>query len=204
MDSLRESIDESKENLRRRLKGLRDALSAEEVLARSRKIERRLFASSLLDPFASVALYASFGSEVATEGIFLRLREKGCRTFLPRVAGERIEFVPVSDWGRLTPGRWAIPEPAEGRGEPADAFEAVLVPGIAFDEAGARLGFGKGFYDRSLAGFRGRKIGLAYDFQVLPKIPRTGNDLVCHWVVTEARTVRGSETEEPSWNLKRL
>jgi 5-formyltetrahydrofolate cyclo-ligase len=53
-----------------------------------------------------------------------------------------------------------------------------------------------------LGDFQGRKIGLAYDFQVVPEIPRMETDLVCHWIVTETRTIRGIAKEEPSWNRK--
>jgi 5-formyltetrahydrofolate cyclo-ligase len=155
-----------------------------------------------LDRIFSVALYAAVRSEVPTEGIFRRLQERGCRTYLPRVSGDLIEFVPVDDWSRLIPGHWDIPEPQEGKGVAPSSFEAVLVPGIAFDKEGYRLGYGKGFYDRCLESFRGRKIGLAYDFQVLPGIPRTKTDLNCGWMVTETRVIRGTAKEEPSWNLK--
>ncbi|HSA59434.1 MAG TPA: 5-formyltetrahydrofolate cyclo-ligase [bacterium] len=199
-----ESIQESKEDLRRRMKGLRESLKAHETLARSLEVGRRLFESSLLDRLTSVALYASVRGEVSTEWIFGQLQKRGCRTFFPRVTGERIEFVPVPDWGRLVPDRWEIPAPLEGESVSLEEVEAVLVPGVAFDEQGNRLGFGKGYYDRCLSGFQGRKIGLAYDFQVVPEIPRMETDLVCHWIVTETRTIRGIAKEEPSWNHKPL
>jgi 5-formyltetrahydrofolate cyclo-ligase len=134
-----ESIPESKENLRRRMKGLRDSLKAHEALARSLEVGRRLFESSLLDRLTSVALYASVRCEVSTEWIFGQLQKRGCRTFFPRVAGERIEFVPVSDWSRLVPDRWDIPAPLEGEGVPLEGIEAVLVPGVAFDERSGGL-----------------------------------------------------------------
>ncbi len=183
------------------MKGLRDSLEEPDALARSLEINRRLLESSLLDRFVSVALYASVRNEVSTEWLFGQLQRRGCRTFLPRVVGERVEFAEASDWSRLMPNQWGIPEPREGEAIPIEALEAVLVPGMAFDENGARLGFGKGYYDRSLQTFQGRKIGLAYDFQVLPVIPRMKHDLVCDWIVTETRivhsAVKGAAREEP-------
>jgi 5-formyltetrahydrofolate cyclo-ligase len=96
----------------------------------------------------------------------------------------------------MEPGAWGIPEPQFDKAEAIERIEAVLVPGLAFDESGNRLGFGQGYYDRVLQGYLGRKVGLAYDFQVLNKIPHTATDLVCDWIVTEMRVIRGRPRKE--------
>ena len=68
-------------------------------------------------------------------------------------------------------------------------IDVVLLPGVAFDECGYRIGFGKGFYDRVLEGFKGTTIGLAYEFQVVKKLPKNSGDVCCRWVVTEKRVI---------------
>jgi 5-formyltetrahydrofolate cyclo-ligase len=182
------------------MKEFRDSLGRDRAEVLSHEVGRRLFESSLLDLSATVALYASIRNEVATEWIFSQLRKKGRRIFLPRVTRDRIEFVEAEDWSDLVPGRWGVPEPRGGDAAPLESIEAVLVPGLAFDEAGARLGYGKGYFDGALGSYGGRKIGLAYDFQVLPAIPRTERDLVCDWIVTEKRIIRGASREDRTWN----
>ena len=153
-------------------------------------------ASSLLDGLARIALYASVRNEVPTEAIFNQLRQRKYRTYFPRVTSGMVEFVRVDVWSEMELGAWGIPEPKSGKAEPVGGMDAIVVPGLAFDESGVRMGFGKGYYDRALQGFVGRKIGLAYDFQVLDAIPRVVTDLVCDWIVTETRLIGGGSRKE--------
>lgn len=136
-----------------------------------------------------VALYRATRNEVDCVWVFHELRRRGKRTCFPRTVKEKIEFVEVSDLTTMVEGRWGIQEPKEGRVMPLGEIDLVVVPGIVFDEAGHRIGFGQGYYDRALEGCEGVKVGLAYDFQVLPKIPCSAGDLRCDWIVTEKRTV---------------
>ncbi|HEX5035813.1 MAG TPA: 5-formyltetrahydrofolate cyclo-ligase [bacterium] len=182
---------ESKDSLRLRMKSLRRALRPDEVVGLGRRIEERLFASSLLDELAHVALYASVRNEVPTEAIFNQLNRKKCRTYFPRVTSGTVEFLLVEDWSDMESGSWGIPEPKSGKAEPVGRMDAVVIPGLAFDVSGVRMGFGQGYYDRVLQGYTGRKVGLAYDFQVLDAIPRVVTDLVCDWIVTETRVIGG-------------
>lgn len=194
------SIRESKADLRLRMKSLREALSSDQVKRWSDDIAQRLLDASLFSCPANIALYASIHQEVLTEGIFTRLKQMGCRIMFPRALRDTLNFVEVSSWDDLKPGSWRIPEPKLGSVVNLEDIEAVLIPGLAFDEAGNRLGFGKGFYDRSLRNYAGLKIGLGYDFQVLPAIPRADHDLVCDVIVTEKRLVRGDSRKESTWN----
>lgn len=71
-------------------------------------------------------------------------------------------------------------------------IDCVLVPGIAFDHDGFRVGFGKGYYDRALKKYMGLKIGLAYDHQIIPHLESRGHDVPCDFVVSEKRIMRRS------------
>jgi 5-formyltetrahydrofolate cyclo-ligase len=88
-------------------------------------------------------------------------------------------------------GKFGISEPLATCGEiPLNQFDLVLVPGLAFDKSGNRLGRGRGFYDRILAAASGVKCGVAYDFQLLEKIPAEPHDARVNFIFTPTRCVK--------------
>jgi 5-formyltetrahydrofolate cyclo-ligase len=90
-------------------------------------------------------------------------------------------------------GKFGVSEPlAECEPIPLDRFDLVLVPGVAFDVGGNRLGRGRGFYDRILAAASGVKCGVAYDFQLLDKIPAEAHDARVNFIFTPRRCVRAA------------
>lgn len=118
-------------------------------------------------------------------------RRRGARIALPRVADERtprLRFHLAGD-GDLAPGRFGIPEPSPGLPEvTARDIDLMLVPGLAFDAAGRRLGMGGGYYDEWLeqaGAARPRVVGVAYDFQVVGACPAEPRDQVVDGVVTD-------------------
>lgn len=176
---------ESKETIRRRLSSRRDRLTLAEVSGKGSLIQDRLLQTGLLKTTGTVALYSPIRNEVGTEKIFDECRRLKKQVVFPRVNSEIIEFATVGELSELLPGRWGILEPREGEVIPLGQIDLVVVPGIAFDRNGYRLGYGKGFYDRTLASFPGLKVGLAYDFQILEKIPHDAADLRCDQIFTE-------------------
>jgi 5-formyltetrahydrofolate cyclo-ligase len=91
----------------------------------------------------------------------------------------------------IVTGKFGVREPAASCAEiPLDQFDLVLVPGMAFDLSGNRLGRGHGFYDRLLAGVSGIKCGVGYDFQLLEQIPAEPHDVKVDFMLTPARFVR--------------
>ena len=136
----------------------------------------------------AVALYASLADEVSTRPLFEALRSRGVICVFPRVlTGWILEFAPVADWRELQPcGR--ISEPPAG--VPAWDFgegDTVIVPGVAFDAAGNRLGRGRGCYDRAFpSGLEGpRLLGLGFAFQVVARVPCDSRDRPMDAIVTE-------------------
>ena len=185
---------EDKRALRRRILSLRRALPPAEAGSRSLQVLRALWSSGLLLGRRTVALYAAAGGEVETRLLFHQLRAEGMRVALPRVrgGGPELDFFAVSDWEGLLVSRLRIPEPAPV-GEPLlpSAFDLMVVPGVAFDRCGGRLGYGMGCYDRVLVGLRPEapRVGLGYDFQLLPRVPREAHDVPLSAVVTESEIV---------------
>jgi 5-formyltetrahydrofolate cyclo-ligase len=139
-----------------------------------------------------VALFASLSDEPSTRPLFEELRCLGLRCLLPRTtAARQLEFCEVSSWEDLRVGRYGVSEPA------ADSVlvslaeaDVVVVPGVAFDASGGRLGRGKGYYDRALAQVEGSfVVGLALEGRVVEEVPRGDLDQVVDAVVTERRVL---------------
>jgi 5-formyltetrahydrofolate cyclo-ligase len=137
-----------------------------------------------------VGLYAGLPDELPTQPLFEALVEQGRVCLLPRAqADRRLEFAHCARWEDLRPGRYGVLEPPDGapRLDPAQG-DVVLVPGVAFDREGHRLGRGKGYYDRTFpiaAEAPPLLIGLAYDFQVIDAVPHDANDRRVDAFVTE-------------------
>jgi 5-formyltetrahydrofolate cyclo-ligase len=157
----------------------RDLMSPAERRAASAQIAARV-APLLRD--GVVALYAPKASEVETDAIAADARARGLRIAYPRVvAGSRILELAEGD---LAPGAFGLLEPT-GPALPLDAIGTFIIPGIAFDREGGRIGWGRGYYDATLAQAGGLRIGIAFDCQLVAEIPRDAHDIGVDLVVTE-------------------
>jgi 5-formyltetrahydrofolate cyclo-ligase len=151
----------------------------------------------------AVALYAAMPDEVSTCPMQRAAREAGKRRLLPRICEDRrLEFAECGRWEDLRPGRYRVLEP------PADAavlalcdVDLVVVPGLAFDRRGGRLGRGGGYYDRALAEARGRSggggpfvVGLTSSNQLVEEVPREAFDQLVDVVVTERELIAREPT----------
>ena len=179
----------SKNAIRKRILSRRDALSPLEIASLSQEVATQFLASAAYVAASTLALYCSIRSEVATSGIFAAAVQAGKRVLYPRTVGTTLEFVSVESLEALVASRFGICEPQSGEAFPLTAIDLLVLPGVAFDAKGIRLGYGLGCYDRALAE-AGRPIlaGLAYDFQVVAALPREEHDIPVDFVVTE-RTI---------------
>lgn len=150
-----------------------------------------------LAPGSLVALYAPKGTEVETAALDTRVRARGLRVAYPRVVdGDRcLAFHEVMPEG-LAAGRFGLHEPRIDAPPVAlDAIAAFVIPGLAFDREGGRVGWGRGYYDTTLAQAPGAlRIGIAFDCQIIERVPRDLHDALLHYVVTETATHRGAAT----------
>jgi 5-formyltetrahydrofolate cyclo-ligase len=177
----------TKAELRRRFRASRDALAPAE---RRRLSEAALghLEARLPRQARTIGLYATHGSEVDTAPLFERLRARRLTLCYPRcAAGNRLDFVPVTDLASLAPGAYGILEPA-GTPLPLERLDAVVVPGLAFDRRGGRLGYGGGYYDRMLAALPPgtARLGLGFSRQLTDELPNDAHDVGLHAVVTDA------------------
>jgi 5-formyltetrahydrofolate cyclo-ligase len=170
--------------------------------------DRRAQEYALVDAFAglpgwaearTVLLYVSaFAEEIRTAPFLSMAYDAGKRVILPRVDRSewRLRLHPVSDpRSELTPGVLGIPEPAPTLPEiPAVAIDWALIPGVAFDDLGFRLGRGAGHYDRLLPGMRPDCICWAFclSCQLVPRLPVEPHDVPLEGITAPNRTIRGA------------
>jgi len=167
-------LAERRTALRRRLRERRASLTDDERQAAEVAIMARLHDVPILNHAAFVAGYRATRGEVDIDTTLTRLGEQGAVVTVPRVVGERLEFIPWSPATESTIGSYGIEEPLDGASVPFERHVVILTPLVAFDRAGRRLGQGGGFYDRMMgqAGTsRPLMIGVAYSFQEVEQVP---------------------------------
>lgn len=148
---------------------------------KSKLIKRKLFRTSVFKKAKIVMFFISFGGEVNTKNMIKEAIRLGKKIAVP-VCGKNRGMKPcllLQQNAGLMPGLYGIPEPAIKKRVNLEDLDLVIVPGVAFDTTGNRLGRGKGYYDRFLHKLDSKKtfsMGLAFDFQILPSVPATKND----------------------------
>lgn len=185
----------SKEALRSTLRVRRSALSKEERARADLRIAGRLLELPEVVRADCVFTYLSFGSEVDTRFVITRCWEMGKRVCLPRcAAGHMLTWHAVEDLDHLVRSRFGMEEPAAGapQAQPAGSvYSVALVPGLAFDRRGFRLGYGGGYYDRFLPAFSGVSIGLCRSDLLSDELPSLSEyDYPVDLVVTDNEAIR--------------
>lgn len=152
------------------------------------RIARRLLREVGTSRARRFALFASLRDEVSMRPLFEAIRRAGGVPWMPRVRGDRLDFVAVRDWGDLRSGAFGVLQPFAGRAAQRLAEgDVVVLPGLAFDRTGRRLGRGQGFYDRTFASAARTPllIGACYEFQLVDRVPHGSHDRRVDAIVTE-------------------
>jgi 5-formyltetrahydrofolate cyclo-ligase len=186
---------EKKENVRKRILSLRKQLSEEERAAKSNIICSKLLHAGWYAASPEILVYSAILKEVDLRAFIQTAWQDGKILYFPKVFGEKMEFFRADAMEELQKGSFGVLEPKD-ESCPYRAAEQniVLVPGAAFSEQGARIGYGKGYYDRYFGCWKEEKIpytaiGIAYDFQVVEEFKTDSNDMDMHWIITEMREV---------------
>jgi len=135
--------------------------------------------------------YMALPGEVETKDIIRQALKAGKRVFLPRMVRRtrRLRIYQIQNLSRdLQKGSFRIREPQARRNRLGQAkkMDLILIPGLGFDRRGGRLGRGEGYFDRFLKkATRARRIGLAFRYQVIRKIPRSKHDVRIHQLITD-------------------
>ena len=188
-----------KNNLRDKFRKLRDSLLVKDKEKKSKRIAQRVFSLQEFRKACVIMFYFSFGGEVKTEEMIDAALNMGKRVVLPVVIDKqgKMEVCEVKkDYKKqLTKGAFGIMGIKKSLMEKFDKknIEMVIVPGIVFDKKGQRIGFGCGYYDRFLKKLKKEvyRVGLAYELQVINKIPfKKKHDVDMNLIITEKRVIK--------------
>jgi len=184
-----DTIEKLKSVFRENVKTQRAQVSPEVAQEAAMSLWTQLKQESFFQNSKRVAAFCSIGTEIDTMPLLAGILKSGKKLYLPKTDKTKtlIEFHPVRDLKTLTPGRFDILEPPEGTVLPPEEIDLILVPGLAFDNRGHRLGYGQGFYDRYLKLIKPGcfTLGVAYSFQIIDKTPNIEHDIPVNAVLTE-------------------
>ena len=190
------SIAAAKADLRTRFRALLEA--RDDRPAASDTIADRVLQRLEVAAAGNVFTCLSFGTEVDTWPLVDRLIALGKTVWVPRAAKDATELTVHRYPCDLETLSFGLKQPVAGTpalppGAIDTAFDVAIVSGLAYDEHGYRLGYGRGYFDRFLAGRQLTSIGLAFDIQVVDSLPRSDHDMPVSIVLTESRTIRSRQ-----------
>lgn len=176
---------------------VRNSKPTSELDLKSAEIGSKLLKLSRVIEAHTISTYLHTGSEVRTSGIVDWALSNGKRVIVPisDKATKRLIFSEIKSRAEeLERGTYGIlePKPQFRRPVPLEDADVALIPAIAWDKMGFRIGYGKGYYDRSINSLKTRllKIGLAYEFQFIQRVPRSRYDRKVDAIVTERRIIK--------------
>ena len=184
-------MTDSRELIRSQIKHTRTSQSIDDINLKSQSIQNKLFSNEIFMRSDCIAFYNSLNTEVNTHNMIDKTLNIGKTVCLPRINTESKDmiFLTIEDLLTMKPNDLGILEPTNG--EICTNIDVIIVPGLAFDQSGNRLGFGSGYYDRFLNSQPvGYKIALAFDFQVVDKIDIIEHDVPMGLIITENRTIK--------------
>jgi len=191
-----EDLKAKKSEIRKSTRAKRDALSKKERSEKSAAIMEQLFDFANFLESRIILFYMSNKSEVDTKAMVRKALEIEKIVALPLIDPEKQEIIPfkVDNPDRdVRPGYRGIPEPIPQRCKqvPVKHINLAIVPGIAFDERGGRIGYGTGFYDRLIPrlDITTRKVALSFESQIVLQIPMEPHDRYTDIIITEKRII---------------
>ena len=160
-----------KKALRQQIKEKKRAMTDAQIESASIALAEKFFACKAYRNAKTIYGYLPYNQEVRTVPILQRALDDGKRVAVPKVYGDEMRFIYLEDMSQVEKGYCGIPEPIADSPVADDPYALVLMPGLAFDPAGHRIGYGGGFYDKFLAAEPNHPtVALCYDFQVFPQL----------------------------------
>ena len=167
-----------KKELRNQIKALKRAMTEEQIDGKSQALGRLFLASDAYKNAKTIYGYLPYNQEVRTTAMLQQALEDGKRVAVPKCYGDEMRFIYLDDLSKVEKGYCNIPEPIEDGPIADDPTALVLMPGLAFDPQGHRMGYGGGFYDKFLAAEPGHPtLALCYDFQMLEHLETEAHDI---------------------------
>jgi 5-formyltetrahydrofolate cyclo-ligase len=184
--------------LRRKITARRRALPVAAQRAASAKAGRNFWRLPAARRARVIACYAAVRGEISCEPIVSAARKRGVTVYMPVIQRNRLAFMKFVARARTRRNRFRIPEPltTHARKRPPAAIDVIVMPLVAFDPEGRRLGTGGGYYDLTLQSAARRNwrrlpflVGIAYDFQCVAHLPERPWDVLMHAIVTETKCI---------------
>ena len=173
-----------KKELRQRIRRLKRAMTQEQIQDASRKLGTMLLESPLYQQARTVYGYLPYNQEVRTVPMLEQALRDGKRVAVPKVYGDEMTFIYMEDLSLVADGYAGIPEPIADGPVADDPTALVLMPGLAFDRQGHRIGYGGGFYDKFLENEPEHPtLALCYVFQIVEDIPVEEHDKIVDCVL---------------------
>lgn len=174
----------NKQELRQVIRARKRAMTEEDILRRSEILAEKFARSNAYRAAKTIYGYLPYNQEVRTVPMLRRALEEGKRVAVPKVYGDDMKFIYLDDLSQVAKGYAGIPEPVADGPVAQDETALVLMPGLAFDRAGHRIGYGGGFYDKFLAREPHHPtVALCYDFQVMDRLETEEFDIPVDLVI---------------------
>lgn len=178
-----------KQTIREQILKQRRQFPRQEREKASCSVQEHLLAWPTFQKAQTVHLFLNQPHEVETFGIVRSCWEMGKTVAIPYIVPQspQLGHSLLTHWNQLTQTKFDLQEPLPEARQSFDlnSIDLVLVPGVAFDQSGGRLGYGKGYYDRFLSEIEGFFLGLAFSFQIVPKVPQADLDVAMDGILTE-------------------
>ena len=173
-----------KKALRQKIREKKRAMTEEQIVSASEALARKLFAEDCYKNAKTIYGYLPYNQEVRTVPILEQALRDGKQVAVPKCYGDEMRFIMMTDLSQVAPGYAGIPEPIADEPVANDPQALVLMPGLAFDPQGHRIGYGGGFYDRFLEEETAHPtVALCYEFQMFPVLETEEHDIPVDFVI---------------------
>ena len=173
-----------KAQLRTEIRAKKRAMTKEDICCRSQRLCEKFLQSDAYRNAKTIYGYLPYNREVQTWAALRQAMLDGKQVAVPKVCGEEMKFIYITDFSQIDVGYCGIPEPTANEPIAEDKTALVLMPGLAFDREGHRIGYGGGFYDRFLSQETNHPtLALCYDFQIRENLPAEEFDIPVDTVI---------------------
>ena len=167
-----------KQALRKQIRDQKRAMTEEQIVSKSEALGRLFVASEAYKQAKTIYGYLPYNQEVRTTAMLQQALDDGKRVAVPKCYGDEMRFIYLDDLSKVEKGYCNIPEPIADEPIADDPTALVLMPGLAFDPQGHRMGYGGGFYDKFLAAEPNHPtLALCYDFQMMEHLETEAHDI---------------------------
>ena len=164
--------------LRKQIRDQKRAMTEEQIVSKSEALGRLFLASEAYKQAKTIYGYLPYNQEVRTTAMLQQALDDGKRVAVPKCYGDEMRFIYLDDLSKVEKGYCNIPEPIADEPIADDTTALVLMPGLAFDPQGHRMGYGGGFYDKFLAAEPNHPtLALCYDFQMMEHLETEAHDI---------------------------